>query len=90
MPLQHHVEQVNETAARITNGNVLLPHANLKRLDELNGRFRLLQNACDDRRKTVERVIVEQGSIQQQFLAAATDEPWERAVASNKVPYYIK
>lgn len=29
-------------------------------------------------------------SAQQQFLAAAVELPWERAVVSNKVPYYIK
>lgn len=90
LPLQHYVEQINETAARITNGNVLLPHDSLKRLDELNGRFRLLQNACEERQQHVELAIMEHGSIQQQFLASVIDGPWERAVAPNNVPYYIK
>ncbi|XP_054164235.1 dystrophin-like [Oppia nitens] len=82
-------EQVNESSARITGLNVLLSHSNLNYLEELNTRSRLLQLAADERHKAIEQAIRDHGSAQQQFLNAAVDHPWERAVAANKVPYYI-
>ncbi|KAG8192219.1 hypothetical protein JTE90_014082 [Oedothorax gibbosus] len=88
-PLQMHVDEVNEAAARITGCNVLLSHSNLNRLEELNTRWRLLQLAVDDRRKQLEHCLIDQGSAQQQFLSASVNHPWERAVAGNKVPYYV-
>ncbi|GFS73950.1 hypothetical protein NPIL_167371 [Nephila pilipes] len=88
-PLQMHVDEVNEAAARITGCNVLLSHSNLNRLEELNTRWRLLQLAVDDRRKQLEHCLIDQGSAQQQFLSASVSHPWERAVAGNKVPYYV-
>ncbi|XP_035225525.1 dystrophin-like [Stegodyphus dumicola] len=88
-PLQMHVDEVNEAAARITGCNVLLSHSNLNRLEELNTRWRLLQLAVDDRRKQLEHCLLDQGSAQQQFLSASVTHPWERAVAGNKVPYYV-
>lgn len=88
-PLQNHVDEVNEAAARITGCNVLLSHSNLNRLEELNTRWRLLQLAVDDRRKQLEHCLLDQGSAQQQFLSASVSHPWERAVAGNKVPYYV-
>jgi dystrophin len=90
VPIQIHTEQVNELAARITGCNVLLSHSNLNHLEELNTRSRLLQLAVEERQKAIEQSIRDHGSAQQQFLNAAVDHPWERAVAANKVPYYIK
>ncbi|RWS26192.1 Dystrophin:-like isoforms A/C/F/G/H, partial [Leptotrombidium deliense] len=88
-PMQQNIEQLNEAAARLTTSNVLVSHANLNRLEELNTRYRLLQLAAEERQKTIEQAIVDHGSAQQQFLSTSVDHPWERAVASNKVPYYI-
>lgn len=85
-----HAEQVNEVAARITGCNVLLSHLNLNHLEELNTRWKLLQLAVEERQKAIEQAIRDHGSAQQQFLSSAVDHPWERAVAANKVPYYIK
>ncbi|KAL3212838.1 hypothetical protein MRX96_007875 [Rhipicephalus microplus] len=62
---------------------------NLNRLDELSSRWRLLQVAIDERRRQLENSLLDQGSQQQQFLNASVEQPWERAVAGNKVPYYI-
>ncbi|XP_022241838.1 dystrophin-like [Limulus polyphemus] len=87
-PLQRYLEDVNEAAGRITGCNVLLSHANLNRLEELNTRWRLLHLAIEDRRKQLESSLKDQSTIQQ-FLNASVEEPWERAVSGNKVPYYI-
>uniref|UniRef100_A0A131XXJ0 Protein detached n=2 Tax=Ixodes ricinus TaxID=34613 RepID=A0A131XXJ0_IXORI len=88
-PLQLQVESLNEAAGAITSCGVLLSHNNLNRLEELNGRWRLLQLAIDERRRQLEHALLDQGSAQQQFLNASVEQPWERAVAGNKVPYYI-
>lgn len=90
MPIQRVVDQVNDSAAKITSNNVLLSHANLTRLEELNTRWRLIQMACDERLRSVDTALADHGANQQQFLTAAVEHPWERAVAPNKVPYYIK
>ncbi|XP_076317501.1 dystrophin-like isoform X3 [Tachypleus tridentatus] len=88
VPLHQHLEEVNEAAGRITGCNVLLSHANLNRLEELNTRWRLLHLAIEDRRKQLEVALKDQ-SLAENFLNASVDEPWERAVSGNKVPYYI-
>ncbi|XP_064473113.1 dystrophin-like isoform X2 [Ornithodoros turicata] len=88
-PLQLQVDAVNEAAGAITGCNVLLSHSNLNHLEELNTRWRMLQLSIDDRRKQLEHALLDQGSAQQQFLNASVEQPWERAVAGNKVPYYI-
>ncbi|KAH9381160.1 hypothetical protein HPB48_020817 [Haemaphysalis longicornis] len=88
-PLQLQVEALNEAAGAITSCGVLLSQGNLNRLDELGSRWRLLQVAIDERRRQLEGTLLDQGSQQQQFLNASVEQPWERAVAGNKVPYYI-
>ncbi|KAH6927221.1 hypothetical protein HPB50_000853 [Hyalomma asiaticum] len=88
-PLQLQVESLNEAAGAITSCGVLLSQGNLNRLDELSSRWRLLQVAIDERRRQLENSLLDQGSQQQQFLNASVEQPWERAVAGNKVPYYI-
>ncbi|XP_077541931.1 dystrophin isoform X3 [Haemaphysalis longicornis] len=88
-PLQLQVESLNEAAGAITSCGVLLSQGNLNRLDELGSRWRLLQVAIDERRRQLEGTLLDQGSQQQQFLNASVEQPWERAVAGNKVPYYI-
>ncbi|XP_076307918.1 dystrophin-like isoform X3 [Tachypleus tridentatus] len=87
-PLQQHLDKVNEAAACITGCNVLLSHGNLNRLEELNTRWRLLHLAIEDRRKRLQAAMKDQSSAQE-FLKASVEEPWERAVSGNKVPYYI-
>lgn len=74
----------------MTGSNLLLSHLNLNKLEELNTRWKLLQVSIDERKKALEQSIIDHGSVQQQFLNDGVEHPWERAVASNKVPYYIK
>uniref|UniRef100_T1KPK1 WW domain-containing protein n=1 Tax=Tetranychus urticae TaxID=32264 RepID=T1KPK1_TETUR len=84
------VESMNDTASRITGSNVLLSHVNLNRLEELNTRWKLIQVAVDERRKGLEEAMKDSNSsVGQSFLNDNLEHPWERAVAPNKVPYYI-
>lgn len=89
MPIQLLVDQMNESVGRIMSCNVLLAHSNMNRLESLNSRWKNLQRAVDGRFKLLEEAISDHGSAQQNFLSAATESPFERAVSMNKVPYYI-
>ncbi|XP_022690548.1 uncharacterized protein LOC111261367 isoform X2 [Varroa jacobsoni] len=88
-PMQGVVDGMNEAAAAITACGVVLSQHNLSRLEDLNGRWRILQLALEERRKLLEHALLDQGASQQTFLNASVDPPWERAVSGNKVPYYI-
>lgn len=81
---------VNELAARLTGRNVPLSHANLKTLEEVTTRARLLQVSVDERARDLEQAVHDHGNAQQHFLTEAVDAPWERAVTANKLPCYIK
>lgn len=89
-PVARDSVSVNELAARLTGRNVPLSHSNLKSLEEITTRVRLLQLSVDERARDLERIVQEHGSEQQDFLTKAVEEPWERAVTSNKLPCYIK
>ncbi|UYV75512.1 hypothetical protein LAZ67_13000441 [Cordylochernes scorpioides] len=68
--IQPQSEEVNEAAARLTGCNVLLSHANLNRLEELNTRWRLLQLACQERRKQLEAALQDHGTAQTNYLSS--------------------
>ncbi|KAI2802251.1 hypothetical protein BLOT_010444 [Blomia tropicalis] len=80
---------VNELSARLTGRNVPLSHANLKSLEEVTTRARLLHVATDERARELEQAIHDHGNAQQHFLTEAVEAPWERAVTANKLPCYI-
>ncbi|KAI8520836.1 hypothetical protein Bbelb_005900 [Branchiostoma belcheri] len=59
------------------------------RLEDLNTRWRLLQVSAQDRLKQLEEALRDFGPNSQHFLSTSVEGTWERAVAANKVPYYI-
>nr|CAD7262996.1 unnamed protein product [Timema shepardi] len=71
------------------SNNVLVSHANLNRLEDLNTRWKQLQLAVDDRYKQLNDYGKEGAPPNHGFLSASVEPPWERAVTANKVPYYI-
>lgn len=81
---------MNELSARLTGRNIPLSHANLKSLEEVTTRARLLQVSVDERARELEQMLRDHGAAQQHFLTEAVEAPWERAVTSNKLPCYIK
>jgi len=44
----------------------------------------------DDRYKQLTDFGKEGSPPNQGFLSASVEQPWERAITANKVPYYIK
>jgi chromosome segregation ATPase len=88
-PIQRTVEDVNDQTALFTSNNVLVSHINLNRLEDLNTRWKVLQIAVDDRYKQLTDFGKEGSPPNQGFLSASVEQPWERAITANKVPYYI-
>nr|XP_027202753.1 dystrophin-like [Dermatophagoides pteronyssinus] len=89
VPVSRDVIHVNEIAARLTGRNVPLSHGNLKSLEEVTTRARLLRISIDERSRELDQIQQDHGRQQQHFLTEAVDEPWERAVTNNKLPCYI-
>lgn len=86
------VDQVNESAAKITTSTngVLLTHPHLTRVEGLNNQWKQVVDVSMDRSRSIEQAVIDHATNQQAFLACATDPPYERSVAANRVPYYIK
>lgn len=89
IPITHDTVNVNQLSARLTGRNVPLSHGNLKSLEEVTTRARLLEMDVHERRQELNRIVTDHGSAQQHFLTDAVDQPWERAVTDNKLPCYI-
>ncbi|XP_034253175.1 dystrophin isoform X3 [Thrips palmi] len=87
--IQRSVEDINDQAAMFSLNNVNISANSLKRQEELNTRWKLLQVAVDERYKQLSDVGKEGGAPNHSFLTESVDTPWERAVSHTKVPYYI-
>ncbi|KAE8750410.1 hypothetical protein FOCC_FOCC002969 [Frankliniella occidentalis] len=88
--IQRSVEDINDQAAMFSLNNVNISANSLKRQEELNTRWKLLQVAVDERYKQLSDVGKEGGAApNHSFLSESVETPWERAVSHTKVPYYI-
>ncbi|XP_078699259.1 dystrophin-like isoform X33 [Branchiostoma floridae x Branchiostoma belcheri] len=88
-PIQNNVDYTNNLANSFQPLDVQLSSSNLNRLEDLNTRWRLLQVSAQDRLKQLEEALRDFGPNSQHFLSTSVEGTWERAVAANKVPYYI-
>lgn len=82
-------KQLNGIFEWMTNLQVPLSQANLKRLSELNTIWSLFIIAVDERQKSIEQAFDNQGFTEQSFLTDTVKHPWERRVAASKVPYFV-
>ncbi|XP_053164484.1 dystrophin isoform X16 [Hemicordylus capensis] len=88
-PLKENVNNVNDLAHLFTTTEIQLSPYTLNRLEDLNGRWKLLQVAIDERIRQLHEAHRDFGPTSQHFLSTSVQGPWERAVSPNKVPYYI-
>ncbi|XP_025099305.1 dystrophin-like isoform X11 [Pomacea canaliculata] len=88
-PLQGEIDSVNDQANDLQSADVILSHVNVRRLEDFNTRWKALQISIEDRLKQLQDALRAFGPHSQHFLAASVASPWERAVAGNKVPYFI-
>lgn len=88
--LQRGVDDVNDQAARFSAHSVPLASDTSTRLHRLNARWKSLEGSVNDRWRHVAGRSREVTPLTPAQLASSVTQPWERAVANNKVPYYIK
>ncbi|XP_052832324.1 dystrophin isoform X2 [Octopus bimaculoides] len=88
-PLQGQVDNVNDQANQLQASEVVLSPKNIQQLEDYNTRWKALQLAIEDRLKQLQDALRDFGPNSQHFLIVSVENPWERSVAINKVPYYI-
>ncbi|XP_042314822.1 dystrophin isoform X11 [Sceloporus undulatus] len=88
-PLKENVDSVNDLAHQFTSTEIQLSPYSLNRLEDLNGRWKLLQVTIEERIRQLHEAHRDFGPTSQHFLSTSVQVPWERAISPNKVPYYI-
>lgn len=92
---QRAVNEINEHAGMLTASNVVLSSANISRIDDLNLRLRNLQQNAEEKENELANMNTV-GSVPSVIAVipptgtSSVSPPWERAVTSTKVPYYVK
>ena len=81
-PIQGEVDQCIDIATQF-------PDKKFKNLDDLVKRWRFLQEAIETRLMKLQEALRDFGPDSQHILSASVSLPWERSVATHKVPYYI-
>ncbi|GFR63451.1 dystrophin, partial [Elysia marginata] len=88
-PLQGEVDDVTDQANRLQEADVILSHHNVHRLEDFTQRWKSLHEMLQERLQHLQGALNAYGPNSQHFLINSVGSPWERAVAGNKVPYYI-
>ncbi|XP_070800304.1 dystrophin isoform X4 [Pituophis catenifer annectens] len=88
-PLKENMNNVNGLAHQFTSSEIPLSPYMLNRLEDMNGRWKLLQLSIDERIRQLHEAHRDFGPTSQHFLSTSVQDPWERAISPNKVPYYI-
>ncbi|XP_039621963.1 dystrophin-related protein 2 [Polypterus senegalus] len=83
------MKHVNDIAHQLAIADVHLSGENARTLEQLNTRWKQLQNSIDERLKQLQDAHRDFGPGSQHFLSSSVQIPWERAISPNKVPYYI-
>ncbi|KAF2368021.1 EF-hand domain type 2 [Trinorchestia longiramus] len=87
--LQRGVDDVNDQAARFSAHNIPLAADTSTRLHRLNARWKHVEGIVNDRWRQVAGRSRDVTPLTPAQLGSSVSHPWERAVANNKVPYYI-
>ncbi|XP_061692760.1 dystrophin isoform X1 [Syngnathoides biaculeatus] len=83
-PIQEDVTHMNQLASTFSLPELQLSPSNLKRIEELNTRWRLLQVSVNDYLKQLMDAHKDFG-----LLHGSVESPFEQGVSPNNVPYYI-
>ncbi|XP_078264997.1 dystrophin isoform X3 [Rhinoraja longicauda] len=88
-PMKENVSHMNDLASQLTPPDIQLSPYSLNQLEDMNTRWKLLQVSIDERLKQLHEAHRDFGPTSQHFLTTSVQDPWERAISPNKVPYYI-
>ncbi|TSK17770.1 Dystrophin [Bagarius yarrelli] len=89
-PIQDDVNEVNKFVSQFRTPGIQLSSENLKRNDDLNRRWRILQISVEEHLSHLIEAHREFGPDSQTFLQVSVKSPFERSVSPASVPYYIK
>ncbi|XP_051915019.1 dystrophin isoform X6 [Hippocampus zosterae] len=84
-PIQEDVTHMNQLASTFSLPEIQLSPSNLKCIEDLNTRWKLLQVSVNDHLKHLMDAHRDFG-----LLHGSVDSPFEQGVSPNNVPYYIK
>lgn len=87
--LQNMFETLSSTESELRHKGVSLSPSLQNRIDQLYRRWKQLQIQLLQRQHALQEAYSSFDSSSVQGLHASVEPPWERAVALNKVPYYI-
>ncbi|PIK47744.1 SuDp98 protein [Apostichopus japonicus] len=88
-PLHNDVDQLASHVDQLSNVNVVLSAASIEKYNDLKQRLKNLGASAETRSSQLQEANRDFGPQSQHFLRASVQPPWERAVASNKVPFFI-
>uniref|UniRef100_A0A8C7UBB3 Dystrophin related protein 2 n=1 Tax=Oncorhynchus mykiss TaxID=8022 RepID=A0A8C7UBB3_ONCMY len=83
------MKHVNQLVHQLTISSVPLSEDNTQGLQQLNTRWKLLEESTEKRLRHLQDAHRDFGPRSQHFLSGSVQIPWERAISPNKVPYYI-
>uniref|UniRef100_A0A5S6Q921 Ras-related protein Rab-21 n=1 Tax=Trichuris muris TaxID=70415 RepID=A0A5S6Q921_TRIMR len=83
------LDDVNDHSSRLLADNVRLSSKMIRGLENLNLRYKELEGAITNRVALIQYALRNYGPSSQHFLQGSVSLPWERAVSTNRVPYYI-
>ncbi|KRZ62067.1 Dystrophin [Trichinella nativa] len=83
------LDDVNDHSSRLLADNVRLSPVMIHSLESLNLRYKELELTIGDRIVILQNALRQFGPSSQHFLEGSVVLPWERAVSTNRIPYYI-
>ncbi|XP_018426947.1 PREDICTED: dystrophin-related protein 2 [Nanorana parkeri] len=83
------IKMANDLAHQLAVCDVHLSVENARELEQMNNRWKQLQNSVTERLRQLQDAHRDFGPESQHFLSSSVQVPWERAISPNKVPYYI-
>ncbi|XP_030638885.1 dystrophin-related protein 2-like [Chanos chanos] len=89
LAIRDDLRHMNELAHQLSLNAVCLPDEHTHTLHHLNTEWRLLKESVEDRLKELQEAFRDFGPESQHFLSGSVQDPWERAISTNRVPYYI-
>jgi hypothetical protein len=84
------VDDLNDWSSRLLADNVDLSEDAQATLEAVNSRYKRLDQAITQRLAALDHAVKDFGPSSQHFLMESVAHPWERAVSTTRVPYFIK
>ena len=88
-PFVEHISALDSDIAKLKKENIHISVEASRKIDEIHMRWKVFQIHCSERTNHLLQAVQDFGPNSQLFLSSSVDNPWERVVTDNKVPYYM-